>query len=233
MRFGILSLLALGQCAPAQTSTTCNNTPAYSPCELVFDLSPQDAAAHPNPYASVELRAEVRSPRNRTTAVPGYWDGGRRMVIRFAPTEGGQWAFRLTSNVAALNDQTGTFTATDSDAPGFIKAANMHHWSYTERLKPHLWMGATELRFAFLDDAAFRANSERAVGQVLASLFEANPEKRIIVACFASHIHRVQQVADAASGLRALHRHAGAVHGPERGLCPRARPAAYPRGTAS
>jgi hypothetical protein len=165
MRFGILSLLALGQLAPAQTSTTCNNTPAYSPCELVFDLSQQDAAAHPNPYASVELRAEVRSPRNRTTAVPGFWDGGRRMVIRFAPTEGGQWSFRLTSNVAALNDQTGTFTAADSDAPGFIKAANMHHWSYTERLKPHLWMGATELRFAFLDDAAFRAVADARAAQ--------------------------------------------------------------------
>jgi hypothetical protein len=165
MRFGILSLLALGQLAPAQTSTTCNNTPAYSPCELVFELSQQDAAAHPAPYASVELRAEVRSPRNRTTAVPGYWDGGRRMVIRFAPTEGGQWAFRLTSNVAALNDQTGTFTASDSDAPGFIKAANMHHWSYTERLKPHLWMGATELRFAFLDEAAFRAMADARAAQ--------------------------------------------------------------------
>jgi hypothetical protein len=165
MRFGILSLLALGQLAPAQTSTTCNNTPAYTPCELVFDLSQQDAAAHPNPYASVELRAEVRSPRNRTTAVPGYWDGGRRMVIRFAPTEGGQWSFRLTSNVAALNDQTGTFTAADSDAPGFIKAANVHHWSYTERLKPHLWMGATELRFAFLDDAAFHAMADARAAQ--------------------------------------------------------------------
>ncbi len=40
--------------------------------------------------------------------------------------------------------------------------------------------------------------SERAVGQVLAGLFEANRDKRIIVACFASHVHRVQQVADAA-----------------------------------
>ena len=40
--------------------------------------------------------------------------------------------------------------------------------------------------------------SERAVGRVLASLFEAHPEKRVVVACFASHIHRVQQVADAA-----------------------------------
>ncbi len=170
MRFGILSRLALTQLALAQltivhlalaqTSTTCNNTPAYTPCELVFELSDRDAAAHPNPYASVELRAEVRSPRNRTISIPGYWDGGRRMVIRLAPTDGGQWAFHLIANVAALNDQTGTFTATDSDASGFIKAANMHHWSYTERQKPHLWMGATELRFAFLDDAAFRTMAD-------------------------------------------------------------------------
>jgi len=40
--------------------------------------------------------------------------------------------------------------------------------------------------------------SERAVGQVLARLFEANRERRVIVACFASHVHRVQQLADAA-----------------------------------
>jgi hypothetical protein len=165
MRFGILSLLALGPLALAQTSTTCNNTPAYSACELVFELSQQDAAAHPNPYASVELRAEVRSPRNRTISLPGYWDGGGRMVIRVAPTEGGQWAFRLTSNVAALEGLTGAFTASDSDAPGFVKAANVHHWQYTERQKPHLWMGATELRFAFLDDAAFRAVADARAAQ--------------------------------------------------------------------
>jgi ribonuclease J len=42
------------------------------------------------------------------------------------------------------------------------------------------------------------APSETAVGRVLRSLFEAHPEKRAIVACFASHVHRVQQVANAA-----------------------------------
>ncbi|MBO0731511.1 MAG: ribonuclease J [Acidimicrobiaceae bacterium] len=40
--------------------------------------------------------------------------------------------------------------------------------------------------------------SERAVGQVLADLFAAHPDKRVIVACFASHIHRIQQIIDAA-----------------------------------
>jgi ribonuclease J len=41
-------------------------------------------------------------------------------------------------------------------------------------------------------------DSERRVGAVLARLFAAHPDKRIIVACFASHIHRIQQIADAA-----------------------------------
>ena len=40
--------------------------------------------------------------------------------------------------------------------------------------------------------------SERTVGRVLSDLFAAHADKRIIVACFASHIHRIQQIADAA-----------------------------------
>jgi ribonuclease J len=40
--------------------------------------------------------------------------------------------------------------------------------------------------------------SERNVGKVLREIFGANPGKRIITACFASHIHRIQQIADAA-----------------------------------
>jgi ribonuclease J len=41
-------------------------------------------------------------------------------------------------------------------------------------------------------------DSERRVGVVLSDLFIEHRDKRIIVACFASHIHRVQQIADAA-----------------------------------
>lgn len=140
---------------PAQS--TCTNTPAYSPCELVFELTDQDAAAHPNPYVNVDLKAEFRSPRHRTFLQPAYWDGGKRMVIRFTPTEAGDWDFRLTSNITAWEGQMGTFTSAASEAPGFVRAANVHHWAYTERNLPHLWMGASELGFADLDDAAFRA----------------------------------------------------------------------------
>jgi len=41
-------------------------------------------------------------------------------------------------------------------------------------------------------------DSERQVGAVLSRLFAAHQDKRLIVACFASHIHRIQQIADAA-----------------------------------
>src|SRR5437764_8483734 len=40
--------------------------------------------------------------------------------------------------------------------------------------------------------------TERSVGAVLLGLFATYPGKRIITACFASHIHRIQQIADAA-----------------------------------
>ncbi len=40
--------------------------------------------------------------------------------------------------------------------------------------------------------------SEASVGAALLRLFEANRTKRVITTCFASHVHRVQEVADAA-----------------------------------
>src|SRR5689334_3693804 len=47
-------------------------------------------------------------------------------------------------------------------------------------------------------DEAGHARSEKSVGNVLYDLFHANEGRRIVIACFASHIHRVQQIADAA-----------------------------------
>jgi ribonuclease J len=43
------------------------------------------------------------------------------------------------------------------------------------------------------------AGSERSVGESLRRIFDTRSGRRIIVACFASHVHRIQQLADAAS----------------------------------
>jgi ribonuclease J len=42
------------------------------------------------------------------------------------------------------------------------------------------------------------SRSETSIGTVLYQLFHAHEGRRIVVACFASHIHRIQQIADAA-----------------------------------
>src|SRR3954466_2906871 len=117
------ALLVLAASALAAQSP-CANTPAYSVCELSFELSDQAAARHPEPYKTVELRAEFRSPRHRTLALPAFWDGGRKLVVRFAPTEAGDWNYRLTSNVADLDGKAGTFTAATSPSLGFIHPEN-------------------------------------------------------------------------------------------------------------
>ena len=44
------------------------------------------------------------------------------------------------------------------------------------------------------------SRSESEVGEVLRGVFSAHPDRRLVVAAFSSHIHRVQQVADAAVG---------------------------------
>ena len=152
----LMPLAAVGLSLFAQAP--CNNTPAFTPCEFTYDLNPQEAAAHPNPYADVDLSAEFRSPHFHTYKLPAFWDGGQRLVIRFTPTEGGEWLWRLPSNVQRWDGQNGSFTAAESDAPGFVRAANMHHWAYTAGLghQPHLWMGDTLYPFAFLDQPLFQ-----------------------------------------------------------------------------
>jgi len=152
-----LAVFLLAPCALLAQGPPCDKTPAYSPCEMAFDLAAPEAAANPNPYVTVQLRVEFRSPRMRTYAMPAFWDGGGRMVVRFSPTEAGRWDYHVTSNIASWNDKEGTFTAAASDSPGFIRPAEVRHWAYTERNLPHLWMGATELRFASLPEADFRA----------------------------------------------------------------------------
>jgi hypothetical protein len=135
---------------PLFAQPSCPATPAWSPCDLVFDLE-----ANEKPDA-VELRAEFRSPHHRTYLMHAFRDGDRRFVIRFSPTEGGSWEYRLTSSIARLDGTLGQFNATESDSPGFVKVANVHHFQ-TENNKPHLWMATSVEKFLSMPRAEFDA----------------------------------------------------------------------------
>jgi hypothetical protein len=137
--------------AAALAQTPCEGTPAYSPCEMPFDLP----TAPPNPATTVQLRIEFRSPHFKTYLMPAFWDGTRqKMMVRFTPTEAGQWIYKVSSNISGFDGKEGMFNAGASDSPGFVNVANVHHWA-TDNRKAHLWMGFIADRFAFLSAAEF------------------------------------------------------------------------------
>ncbi len=163
MLWVMLLLLAL----PLAAQPSCPATPAWSPCDLVFDL---EASENPD---GVDLHAEFRSPHHRTYLIRAFRDGDRRFVIRFAPSEGGTWDYRLSSSIARLEGKQGQINVSDSDAPGFVKVANVHHFQ-TENGKPHLWMATTVDKFLDLPrgelDAIAAARAKEKFTHVLVTL---------------------------------------------------------------
>jgi hypothetical protein len=143
----------------------CASVPTFASCDLVFEMTEPEAAQHPNPYLSVQLHAEFRSPRHRTIMMPGFWDGGRRLVIRFTPIDPGEWAYRVTSNVVSVNGKQGQVNAPDSGHPGFLRVDNKRAWSTTETRSPHLWMGDTSYRFAWMEEPVFEQMIAARAGQ--------------------------------------------------------------------
>jgi hypothetical protein len=145
---------------PAWAQLPTCTVPAWSACDLAFDLE-----AGENP-ASVELHGEFRSPK-RTLLIRAFRDGDRRYVLRFAPTEPGEWDFRLTSSLKRLDGQIGKATAAPSESPGFVRVANVHHFANEGTGKQHLWMATAIEDFAKMP----RADFDRAVEQRSAEKF--------------------------------------------------------------
>ena len=140
---------ALWTTAAGQTIKPCGSAPLYETCEIEIEISEAAAETHPNPYMTVDLRAEFRSPKGGTTRVmPAFWDGGRRFVIRFAPLDPGRWDFRIVSNLPELSGQTGSFDTGPARTPGFLRVHNLRYWRFTAPETTHFWMGDTCYSFA-------------------------------------------------------------------------------------
>ena len=96
----------------------------------------------------MQLNVEFRSPKFRTYLMPAFWDGGEPvMVVRFAPTDDGEWTYQVVSNSPA--GTTGKASSQPHRLPrcrdSFVPR-NVHHWAYADSDRPHLWMGDSELR---------------------------------------------------------------------------------------
>jgi hypothetical protein len=158
MMVRFIACLGLGAAACAQT--ICPPTPQFSPCEIVFELP----AA--NGDQTLDLEAQFRSPHQNTGIAKAFWDGGSRWVIRYTPSEPGSYAYRIASRrLAEFNGKEGQIVSTPAERPGWVRAANVHHFAYVDEannnsLSPHLWMGAVVAGFASfssMDAAQWRA----------------------------------------------------------------------------
>ena len=135
----------------------CESVPVYEPCEISLEMSAAELEVHPNPYVSVELRAEFRSPKKGTTyVIPAFWDGGGRLRIRFSPLDEGRWDFRLISNLDSVNKKMASFEATAPRTPGFVRVFNLRYFRYDQPETAHFWMGDTSYKFATIPWETFR-----------------------------------------------------------------------------
>lgn len=140
LRFAALALGLSTVWLHAQT--VCGPTPAYSICDITFDLPGGIPPA-------TELNAEFRGPSQRTFLLRAFPRGAHQLVVRFSPFEAGAWTVRLSSTLAQFHDKELQFTATPSASNGWIIPANVHHFRYTggaptANMTPaHLWVGDT------------------------------------------------------------------------------------------
>ena len=138
---------------------TCT-VPTWSACDLAFDLEAGENSA------AVQLHGEFRSAK-RTLLIRAFREADRKYILRFAPTEPGEWVYRLTSSIKRLDGQLGKATAVASDSPGFIKVANVHHFANEGTNKQHLWMATAIDNFTKIP----RTDFDSAVTQKLAEKF--------------------------------------------------------------
>lgn len=153
-RIVFANFAAIALTAAACAQTVCPPTPEFTPCDLVFDI-PSAKIDQP-----IDLQAEFRSPHQSTGLVRAFWDGGTRWIIRYTPAESGTYDWRLTGS--GFTGKEGQFTAVAVDKPGWLRAANVHHFAFVDaanpnNLTPHLWMGAMVPGFASLEIARWKS----------------------------------------------------------------------------
>ena len=151
-RFSILFAMA----AAASAQTICPTVQQFTPCDLVFDI-PSGSGNQP-----IDLEGEFRSPKQITGRAKAFWDGGTRWIVRYTPAEAGNYAWKITSGLPGLGGKEGQFTATPVNKPGWLRAANVHHFAFVDEanpnnLTPHLWMGAVVPGFATMPAAKWQS----------------------------------------------------------------------------
>lgn len=91
-----------------------------------------------NPYLDVQLSATFIQGRSNIT-VTGFYDGNGCYKIRFMPPLKGKWHYKTMSNVAQLNEKTGSFIASKPSAKnhGPVEVFKTFYFHYADGTPYH------------------------------------------------------------------------------------------------
>jgi len=118
----------------------------------VAEITLTSTKSYADPFKDVEISAIFLGPDQTIITRPGYWDGGNKWKIRFAPTKQGNWSYIVTASDISdtgLHLQTGQVLSKkykgnlDIYKHGFLKVSDSgKHLSYADGT-PFFYLGDT------------------------------------------------------------------------------------------
>ena len=64
---------------------------------IATDIELTAAKTYVNPYLNQAINCQFTGPQGQKMTIPGYWDGGQKWVIRFAPPVVGKWTYTVSA----------------------------------------------------------------------------------------------------------------------------------------
>lgn len=108
-----------------------NQTIETIPYRTVYEWSLHSDFPYAEPFADVEVDAELTAPSGRTYTVPAFYDGEGVWRVRFNPGEVGQWQWRTSARPANPElTREGAFEVTARQTRGFLRATPGRAWGF-------------------------------------------------------------------------------------------------------
>src|SRR5262245_58814623 len=115
LRFGRIPAVCVGFAAALLLAVPTAGGQASVPRWSRFERSFLSSRDHPHPIRDAALTVAFTSPRGERLVVPGFWDGGRTWLVRFAPPDAGRWTYETACSDPTdrgLHGQAGVFDVT-------------------------------------------------------------------------------------------------------------------------
>ncbi|MBK8899553.1 MAG: DUF5060 domain-containing protein [Anaerolineaceae bacterium] len=111
--------------------------PRYESLEMAVELT----ADYCNPIDAreVQLNGTFTAPDGTSMVVPGFWDSEAGWLVRFTPSQEGEWHYALTvqDNHGQSQAATGSFAVTSSDRHGWLLPGNAVNPAYSGHYLVH------------------------------------------------------------------------------------------------